>query len=191
MRAILTAKRGARVGLVFLHWSCLGLACQRVRLASGLERIHLCDSPHTLCRRGLGPNSFTRQYPPAFSGPSLGIQSCSTAMRHGGRRSQKTRGGTLSLDENIRQAYKRNTCTLWCRTDGSSSRSICMFPLSSTRDAFYWWNWMLTRRADLPRRVRPVMACCPSQRTRLFSMSALLPWLGLLGLMRSSISLAR
>ena len=72
-------------------------------------------------------------------------------------------------------SVQRNTCTLWCRTDDSSSRSIRMFPLSSTGDAFYWWNWMLTRRADLPRRVRPVMACCPSQRTRLFSMSALLP----------------
>jgi hypothetical protein len=153
MRAILTAKQGARVGLVFLNWSCIGLAYQRVSLASGLERIHPCDSPHTLCRRVLGPNGFTQQYPLAFSGPSLGIQSCSTAMRHGGRRSQKTRGRTLSSDENTRQVYKRNTCTLWCRTDDSSSRSIRMFPLFSTGDAFYWWNWMPTRHADLPRRV--------------------------------------
>ena len=191
MRAILTAKRGARVGLVFLNWSCIGLACPRVSLASGLERTHLCDSQHRLCRRVLGPNSFTRQYCPAFSGPSLGIQSCSTAMRHSGRRSQKTRGGTLSLDENIRQAYKRNTCTLWCRTDNSSSRGIRMFPFSSTGDAFYWWHWMLTRRADLPRRVRPVMECCPSQRTGLFSMSASLPLPGLHGLMGSRILLAR
>ena len=72
MRAILTAKRGARVGLVLLNWSCIGLACQRVSLASGLRGIYLCDSPHTLCRRVLGPNGFARQYPPAFSGPSFG-----------------------------------------------------------------------------------------------------------------------
>src|SRR5262249_52011380 len=121
-RVILAAKRGARVGLVFLSQSCIGLACQRVSLAYALERMHLCDSPHTLCRRVLGPNNFARQYPPACSGHSLGIQPCFTAMRHGGKKSQQTCGGTRARDENIRQVYKRNTCTLWCRTDGSSSR---------------------------------------------------------------------